>query len=47
MTRVLRLHFCYVIPLGQDKTYSTNPIFKLNTTIMVRSIFFNFKIKLN
>ncbi len=34
MIKVLRLHFCYAIPLGQNKTYSINLI-KLNTPIII------------
>jgi hypothetical protein len=33
--KVLCLHFCHALHLGQDKKYSINFIFKLNTTIMV------------
>jgi hypothetical protein len=35
MIRVLHLHFSYAIPLGQDKTYSINLIFKLDTPITI------------
>jgi hypothetical protein len=39
---VLHLHFCYAIPLGQNKTYFINPIFKLNTTITILHILRSF-----
>ncbi len=33
--RVLCLHFCYAISSKQYKTYSINPILKLNTPIKI------------